>query len=101
MVFTKDEIVKIIYQVMDEENEIRGKGEQLVKSVETAFLSKNGVLDSLGLVNFIVSTEEKIADCTGISITIADARAMSQKHSPFRTVDTLADYIVELLNGLQ
>ena len=32
-----------------------------------------------------------------VSITIADERAMSQKHSPFRTVGILADYIEMLL----
>jgi D-alanine--poly(phosphoribitol) ligase subunit 2 len=98
MKFTKDEVLKIIFQVIDEDNETRAQYEQIAKSVDTAFLSKDGVLDSMGLVNFIVSTEERIAECTGKNITIADARAMSQKHSPFRTIGSLADYIVELLN---
>ena len=54
-------------------------------------------MDSLGLVNLIVSVEQNIEDDFDVSITIADERAMSQKHSPFRTVGTLADYIEILL----
>ena len=98
---SRDDVVKIVYQVIDDENEMRELDNKLEKSLDTAFLSKNGMLDSLGLVNFIVATEEKISDCFGKDITIADARAMSQKNSPFRTVNTLVDYIWELLDDNQ
>tara|TARA_B100000787_G_C16197967_1_gene302394 strand:- start:3829 stop:4134 length:306 start_codon:yes stop_codon:yes gene_type:complete len=96
---TKDEIVTLMYQVIDDENETREADHQIVKSLETAFLSQDGALDSLGLVSLIVATEEKIADSLDRVITIADAKAMSQKNSPFRTVDTLVNYIFDLLNG--
>ena len=55
------------------------------------------VLDSLGLVNLIVSVEQNIEDEFHVVITIADDRALSQKHSPFRTVESLAEYIEILL----
>ena len=58
---------------------------------------KKGQLDSLGLINLLVATEQNIEDVFEVTITIADERAMSQKHSPFRTVGTLADYIEILL----
>ena len=32
------------------------------------------------------------------SISIADEKAMSQKYSPFRSVDTLANYVMGLVN---
>ena len=55
-------------------------------------------LDSLGLVNLIVCIEENINTEFNMSVSIADEKAMSQKHSPFRSVDTLADYLFALLN---
>jgi acyl carrier protein len=95
---TKDKIVALIYEVIDEENEVREQDKQIVKSLETLFLSKDGGLDSLGLVSLIVATEEKIVDSLDAEITIADAKAMSQKNSPFKSVNSLADYILELLS---
>jgi acyl carrier protein len=64
----------------------------------TYLIGSGSLLDSLGLVNLIVDLEQRLADEYGISITLADERAMSQKHSPFRTVGSLAEYIC-LLNG--
>ena len=52
-------------------------------------------------LNLIVVIEQNIEDEFDVSITIADERAMSQKHSPFRTIGTLADYIDMLLKEIQ
>ena len=71
---------------------------QLTKSTNTVLFGNNGKLDSLGLVNLLVMIEQNIEDEFNISLTIADDRAMSQKHSPFRTVNTLANYINMILN---
>ena len=59
---------------------------------------QNSVLDSLGLVNLIVNLEENINNKFNVSISIVDEKAMSLKHSPFRNVEALADYLVDLLN---
>jgi len=63
----------------------------------TQLIGLSSVLDSLGLVQLIVDVEQRLQSEHGISVTLADERAMSQKHSPFRTVSTLADYICVLL----
>lgn len=63
---------------------------------ETALLGRAAVLDSLGLVQLIIEVELQLAERYGLSVTLADERAMSQQRSPFRTVATLADYIMEL-----
>ena len=63
----------------------------------TRLIGKKAVLDSLGLVNLIVSIEQQLSDDHDISITIADERAMSQEKSPFRTIGSLSDYICLLI----
>ncbi len=63
----------------------------------THLIGRKAVLDSLSLVSLIVDVEQKLNDDHGISITIADERAMSQEKSPFRTVKSLAEYIEMLL----
>ncbi len=58
----------------------------------TPLMGKSSGLDSLGLVNLIVDVEGRLLDDFDVEITLADERAMSQKHSPFRTVGSLAAY---------
>jgi hypothetical protein len=55
----------------------------------------------LGLVNLIVNLEDEIQASLGISILLADERAMSQKKSPFRTVASLTEYLSTLINEAQ
>jgi acyl carrier protein len=66
---------------------------------ETALLGDGGLLDSLGLVNLLVDVEQALEDETGAVVTIGDDRAVSASHSPFRTVGTLADYALDLLQA--
>ncbi len=93
----RDKILNILFGAIDEINEIRPPEQQVDKSADTVLFGQGGVLDSIGLVSFIVAAEQKLAEETGASITLADERAMSQKNSPFRTVSTLADYISTLI----
>ncbi len=64
---------------------------------DTVLIGQEGILDSLGLVNLIVSTEQKIEEELGMIITLADEQALSQKNSPFRNVGSLVDYISSVL----
>jgi acyl carrier protein len=63
---------------------------------DTPLIGRKGVLDSMGLVTLIVDVEQRLEEEHDIVVVIADERAMSQKHSPFRSVGSLADYILQL-----
>ena len=54
---------------------------------------EGGVLDSIALVTLIVAIEQALEDELEVVLTLADEKAMSQQHSPFRTVGSLAAYI--------
>lgn len=92
-----ERIREAIYRAVDEINEQLPKGHQLEKSPETILFGNGGQLDSLGLVSFIVEVEQKIEEELSISITLADERAMSQKNSPFMTLQTLTEYVSLLI----
>ncbi len=94
----QEKIVKIIFSAVDETNLLLPNNRQLTKSTETHLFGDSSKLDSLGLVSFIAATEQKIEEELGISITLADERAMSQKDNPFKTIGALRDYICLLLN---
>lgn len=95
---TKNEIIDIIFKSIDEINEQNGTN--ILKNLDTKLFGKESDLDSFGLVNLIVSIEENINYNFNVSISIADEKAMSQKNSPFKSVNTLADYTTELINEI-
>ncbi len=63
----------------------------------TRLLGTGSVLDSLGLVALIVDVEDRLRSAHGLSVTLADDRAMSETRSPFRTVQSLAEYVDTVL----
>jgi len=96
----KKQLLETIYKSLDEINENLNDAQKLIKDKNTVLFGKDGQLDSLGLVNLLVIIEQNIEDGFDVSITIADERAMSQKHSPFRTVGALVDYIEMILKEI-
>lgn len=63
---------------------------------QTHLIGEGAVLDSLGLVTAVLEIEQRLADEHGLVLVLADERAMSQKHSPFRSVGSLTDYVSRL-----
>ena len=94
----KKKILNTIIKSIIEINQLLDKKIILEDSSNTKLFGGSGHLDSLGLINLLVTIEQNIEDEFDVSITIADERAMSQKHSPFRTVESLTDYLEMLLD---
>lgn len=61
---------------------------------DTVLVGTDAVLDSLGVVQLIVEVEQRVEERHGISVTLANDKAMSARNSPFRTVGVLADHVV-------
>ena len=95
----RESVLQVMFTAIDEINETQPLGQKLEKSIETHLFDKQGKLDSIGLVNFIVSLEQALADEFGIAVTLADEKAFSRETSPFRTVGSLADYVMEQLKS--
>jgi len=93
----KQKIFQLIFIAIDELNEQRGTEDQISKTVDTVILGQDSMIDSLGLVNLIVSLEQSVNDEMDIEITLADERAMMMESSPFRSVRTLADFIENMI----
>lgn len=72
---------------------------EALKTVEagTCLYGGDGPLDSMALVNLIADLEEAVADRFQQNIALADERAMSAKHSPYRSVASLTAAIAERL----
>lgn len=92
----KEDILESVYLAINEINDQLPKNRQIEKKLDAPIFGKEGVLDSLALVNFIVGVESEIEDRFDVTITLADEKAMSQVNSPFNTVATLVDYIASI-----
>ena len=92
----KDQVLEVIYNSIEDVKDSLTSYQEINKTKETALIGNEGFLDSLGLVVLIVAVEQNLQETLGISPTLADEKAMSQKVSPFRTIETLADYIIKL-----
>jgi acyl carrier protein len=72
----------------------------LIEATEqTRLFGDKADLDSMGLVTLIADLEYDLQQNFGRTVSLVDEKAMSRLTSPFRRVDYLADYLVELLNA--
>ena len=88
-----ENIVAAIYRAVDWINGELPPDRQLIKASETRLLGSQSVLDSIHLVSLIVAVEREVEDAFGVAVTLADERALSMQASPFRSIQSLADYI--------
>jgi acyl carrier protein len=93
----KEKILNCIYKALDEVNEQLPDDQQLEKTPETVLLGKSGKLESIDLVNILVATEDYLEEEFSMPISITDEKAVSEKNSPFTTIETLSDFISDLL----
>jgi acyl carrier protein len=56
---------------------------------------EGGALDSMALVNLIADVEDALTEKFGVSVTLADEKAMSARQSPYRSVTALVDAVIE------
>jgi acyl carrier protein len=88
-----ENIVAAIYRAVDWINGELPPDRQLIKVPGTRLLGSESVLDSMHLVSLIIAIEREVEDTFGVALTLADERALSMKESPFRSIQSLADYI--------
>lgn len=93
---TNDRIESIIFGAIAALNAEREPDDQIPASSETALFGVDAVLDSLSFVSLITDVETSLNVDHGLDISLADERAMSRPQSPYESVATLRDYIVEL-----
>jgi len=95
----KEKLVEMIMEVAEElnaEQEIE-IGEKL--QVDTPLFGEEGLLDSMGLVSLIIAVEQAIEERMDAQVSLADEKALSQANSPYRSIDSLAEYAANELTS--
>jgi len=94
----RSELVDLVLKQAADINETLTAQIPLDRGADAPLYGRDGSLDSLGLVSLLAAVEQAVEEEYGVTITLADERAVSQKHSPFRTVGSLADYVALLVS---
>lgn len=92
---TKDDVDAMIFRALTALNAERAQDEQIELSPATALFGVDSEIDSLGFVSVITDVETSLIVDHGMDIPLADDRAMTRPHSPYDTVQTLRDYVLE------
>jgi len=91
-------IQAVVLQAVRTANLARDASSQLDVSANAPLFGSASPLDSIGLVALLLDIEEAF-ETLGRPIVLSDDRAVSQKRSPFRSVDSLVEYIDRLIQG--
>jgi acyl carrier protein len=67
---------------------------------ETILFGSVGLLSSIQLVMLTVALEQQIEEATGVALTLADEKAMSEGNSPFKTIGSLSHFIAQRLQPM-
>jgi D-alanine--poly(phosphoribitol) ligase subunit 2 len=94
---TPDTCLDVVYRAIDQTNQLLDGDRRLSRAPDTVLFGEGGILTSLELVALIADVEELLEDEIGVTVILADERALSQKTSPFRTARSLADYAATLV----
>jgi acyl carrier protein len=94
---SKEELLDIIYQSLDELNEQLPDGDQIQKSPAAPLVGEGGRLDSLGFVNFVALVEEKCAHKYGIALSLTDISSHEDDH--FGNLGKFADFLFQCLDN--
>ena len=89
----KSSLVKLLNQFVNE-NEIELDIDVVIDE-NIRLIGTSSVFDSMELVQFIVEVEGLLDEEFEIEIELTSDKAMSRRNSPFISINTLSEYIVD------
>jgi hypothetical protein len=92
----RDEALRLVYDAIDVVNPQLPDARRLAKSPDTVIVGPRGSLDSLGIINFVITLEERVTDAIGAPVQLLDEAALIDDDGAFATVDTLTRFLESL-----
>ena len=91
-----DQALRYVFDAIDQVNQQLPAAKRLARSPDTVIVGPGGVLDSLGIVTFVIALEEKVGDDLSRSVQLLDESVLADAAGPFHTVGSLAQYLLTL-----
>ena len=95
----RDQIIEIIKEAVEELNEQLEENKKIEYADDLKLMGKGAVLDSMDFVAFVTIIEEMVSDKFDKDIHIVSDKAFSRENSPFKSMETLAKFVEELLKA--
>ena len=92
----KDDLIELMIGLAVDALEEEGVEEFIQVNRDSPLLGSEAILNSMDLVALITGVESMLEEEHQIDVTLVSEDAFSRQRSPFRTIDALADYILEL-----
>ncbi|MEC0128965.1 hypothetical protein [Paenibacillus pabuli] len=86
-------IERIVLESCEELNRYHNAPISLEHGMQSPLYGSRGRLDSLELVTLLAVVEQGVEDAFGLGITLAEMAAATIPESPYRTVESLVDYL--------
>jgi len=90
-----DGVLKVIYESISDLNLQLPESKRIEQSLGTVLFGAGSKLDSLGLANFIVITEQRLEDHFGFPVDLTEDDPFSPSTGHFRTIQSLTTYVCE------
>lgn len=94
---TQERIVQLILEALSSVNELLPEDKKIPVTADGPLYGRKRRLDSLGLVRLLATVEQLIEEEWSIRINFGEDMERLQKIRPFRTIQTLADYVLLLM----
>lgn len=89
----RDKIIDVVTAVIKEINADLGYDHLKAPTLETELYGGDSGLDSLSLVMLVSAIESAITEQLGRDVVLASEKAMSMRHSPYRSVGSFVDFV--------
>lgn len=96
--YDRGRVLAAVYQAINELNQQLPESRRLQKSPETALIEPSGSLDSMGLVNLVLITEETLKEEFGLEVNLTEFSDEYDGSSPYQDIQSLVTFIRAALN---
>jgi hypothetical protein len=93
---TRADLIPMMVKLLQSSLEEHGSAEMITAAPDSPLVGADAVVSSLALVSFITDVEASLAQDFAFDAVLVNEKALSRKNSPFRSIEVLADYILEL-----
>ena len=69
----RDQALRLVYDAIEVVNRQLPASRRLAKSLDTVIVGPSGSLDSLGLINFVITLEERVTDALTVPVELLDS----------------------------
>jgi hypothetical protein len=84
---------EIVYLAIDELNALLPDDKKLAKEPKTILMGKKSSLDSLNLVNLLVTIDSMVQEKLSVQINLLEKLIAHQDHDNLDTIESLSEFI--------